>query len=73
MLEGFSEDLTDNEVDRRIYFEVTGCELIEGEFLGDDVFDSSDEEWGRRRLIEPPPESPKTDDQQKQLLLSPRS
>ena len=42
MLEGFEPET--NETDRRFYYEVTGHQLVEGEFVNDDT---SDEDWER--------------------------
>lgn len=47
-LDGF--DTAENEVDRRIYYETTGIELIEGEFSD---LETSDEEWKIRNQVDP--------------------
>ena len=41
LIDGF--DAASNDIDRRIYYEVTGRQLIEGEYEGEDT---SDDEWG---------------------------
>ena len=40
----------EDETDRRIYYEVTGRQLVENEF---DDEDTSDEEWGRLPAPDP--------------------
>ena len=47
MIEGLVADFDaeNDEVDRRIYFEVTGRQLIDGEF---DCSSSSDDDWVQR-------------------------
>ena len=47
-LDGF--DTVENEMDRRIYYETTGIELIEGEFSD---LETSDEEWKIRNQVDP--------------------
>ena len=47
-LDGF--DTAENEMDRRIYYETTGIELIEGEFSD---LETSDEEWKIRNQLDP--------------------
>ena len=48
VLAGFEPD--SNEIDRRIFYEVTGRELVEGEY---EIDDTSDDEW--HRLGQPDP------------------
>ena len=45
LLDGFEPfgDATSNELDRRLLFEVTGLELFENEFKGDDSSDTESE------------------------------
>ena len=43
-------DPKNNDIDRRIHYEVTGVSLVEGEFADDD---SSDEEWERQQASDP--------------------
>ena len=49
LLEGFDADK--NDIDRRIYYEVTGRELVQGEFEGEDDWEMSgdEDERGRER------------------------
>ena len=51
MLDGF--DAETNEIDRRLYYEVTGRQLVEGEFGGDDGGDTSDGEWANLNKPDP--------------------
>ena len=48
LLDGF--DPEKNEMDRRIYYEITGMKLAEGEFRD---FETSDEEWRLRNIPDP--------------------
>ena len=48
LIDGF--DAERNDIDRRIYYEVTGRQVIEGEFEGDDT---SDDEWGYLNKADP--------------------
>ena len=49
LLAGF--DPENNEIDRRILYEVTGMSLVEGEYV--DVDTNSDEEWVRQQAPDP--------------------
>ena len=48
MLNGFDAEI--NEIDRRIYYEITESQLVEGEFDGEDT---SDEEWTTLNQVDP--------------------
>ena len=51
MLDGF--DAETNEIDRRIYYEVTGRQLVEGEFGNENELDTSDGEWANLNRPDP--------------------
>ena len=46
-------DAQNNAVDRRIYYEVTGRQIITGEFDADDEMDTSDAEWANLNATNP--------------------
>ena len=49
LLEGFNAE--SNSIDRRIFYEATGRQLVEGEF--DNELDSSDEDWANFNKPDP--------------------
>ena len=51
MLDGFDADT--NEIDRRIFYEVTGRQVVEGEFGSDNGGDTSDGDWANLNKPDP--------------------